>query len=50
MRNYAKEINEIFVSTSAKCNEGINELFEEIAKKYTGNKNIKMEDSLEQDK
>ena len=50
VRNYAKEINAIFVSTSAKCNEGINELFEEIAKKYTGTKNIKMEDSLEQDK
>ena len=49
VRNYAKEINAIFVSTSAKCNEGINELFEEIAKKYTGTKNIKMEDSLEQD-
>ena len=35
-RNFAKEIGAIFVSTSAKNSEGINSLFEEIAKKYTG--------------
>ena len=32
-RNFAKELNAIFISTSAKSSEGINNLFEEIAKK-----------------
>ena len=35
-RNFAKELNAIFVTTSAKSSEGINSLFEEIAKKYSG--------------
>ena len=39
-RNFAKEINAIFISTSAKNSEGINNLFEEIAKKYTGSTNV----------
>ncbi len=39
-RNFAKEIDAIFVSTSAKNSEGINSLFEEIAKKYTGSSKI----------
>lgn len=39
-RNFAKELNAIFVSTSAKNSEGINNLFEEIAKKYTGSSTI----------
>ena len=39
-RNFAKELNAIFISTSAKSSEGINNLFEEIAKKHTGAKNI----------
>ena len=39
-RNFAKEISAIFISTSAKNSEGINNLFEEIAKKYTGSSNI----------
>ena len=39
-RNFAKELNAIFISTSAKSSEGINSLFEEIAKKHTGSSNI----------
>ena len=39
-RNFAKELNAIFISTSAKSSEGINSLFEEIAKKYSGATNI----------
>ena len=44
VRNYAKEINAMFFSTSAKNYEGINNLFEEIAKKYTGATNVKIID------
>ena len=43
-RNFAKELNAIFISTSAKSSEGINSLFEEIAKKYTGSTNIKIKE------
>jgi small GTP-binding protein len=43
-RNFAKELNAIFISTSAKSSEGINSLFEEIAKKYTGSANIKIKE------
>ena len=43
-RNFAKELNAIFISTSAKSSEGINSLFEEIAKKYTGATNIKIKE------
>ena len=39
-RNFAKELNAIFISTSAKSSEGINNLFEEIVKKHTGATNI----------
>ena len=39
-RNFAKELNAIFISTSAKISEGINNLFEVIAKKHTGATNI----------
>ena len=35
-RNYAKEINALFVSTSAKNNFGVCDLFIDIAKKYSG--------------
>ena len=35
-RNFAKEINAIFVTTSAKNSSGIDDLFIKIAKKYTG--------------
>ena len=43
-RNFAKELNAIFISTSAKSSEGINSLFEEIAKKYTGSSTIKIKE------
>ena len=43
-RNFAKELNAIFISTSAKNSDGINNLFEEIAKKYTGSTNIKIKE------
>ena len=43
-RNFAKELNAIFISTSAKSSEGINSLFEEIAKKYTGSTDIKIKE------
>ena len=43
-RNYAKENNSIFMTTSAKSSEGINSLFEEIAKKYTGSSNVKIKE------
>ena len=33
-------MNAIFVTTSAKSSEGINSLFEEIAKKYSGATNV----------
>ena len=35
-RQYAKEINAMFAVTSAKNNAGVNDLFLEIAKKYSG--------------
>ena len=35
-RNYANEVNAIYAKTSAKDNIGVNDLFEEIAKKYSG--------------
>ena len=35
-RNFAKEINAIFATTSAKNRSGIDDLFLKIAKKYTG--------------
>ena len=49
-RNFAKELNAIFVTTSAKSSEGINSLFEEIAKKYSGATNItiKEEEDVEE--
>ena len=43
-RNYAKENNCIFMTTSAKNSEGINGLFEEIAKKYTGASSVKIKE------
>ena len=39
-RNFGKELGAIFTSTSAKNTMGINNLFEEIAKKYTGSSTI----------
>ena len=46
-RNYAKEINALYVSTSAKNSNGINNLFEEIAKKYTGATNVEIKEEGE---
>ena len=46
-RDFAKELGAIFVSTSAKNSEGINNLFEEIAKKYTGSSKINIKEDFE---
>ena len=46
-RDFAKELGAIFVSTSAKNSEGINNLFEEIAKKYTGSSKITIKEDFE---
>ena len=42
--NIPSSLNAIFISTSAKSSEGINSLFEEIAKKYTGSSTIKIKE------
>ena len=50
-RNYAKSINAIFARTSAKDNTGVNDLFLEIAKKYTGTDSemtIEQKDEIEE--
>ena len=39
-REFAQQLGAIFVSTSAKNSSGINNLFEEIAKKHTGSNRI----------
>ena len=53
-RNFGKELGAIFVNTSAKNTQGINNLFEEIAKKYTGSSTITIKeeegDAAEEDK
>ena len=36
VRNYEKKINTVFARTSAKTSYGVNDLFLEISKKYTG--------------
>ena len=46
-RDFAKELGAIFVSTSAKNSEGINNLFEEIAKKYSGSSKITIKEDFE---
>ena len=43
-RNFANDLNAIFISTSAKNNEGIFNIFEELAKKYTGATDIKIKE------
>jgi small GTP-binding protein len=50
-RKYAKSINAIFARTSAKNNVGVNDLFLEIAKKYTGTDSeltIEQKDEIEE--
>ena len=42
-RNYAKEIGAIFCSTSAKNDYGITDVFIQIAKKYSGNDDIRVQ-------
>ena len=42
-RNYAKEIGALFCSTSAKKSYGISDLFLQIAKKYSGKDNIRIQ-------
>ena len=53
VRNYANEIGALFCSTSAKTNVGINDLFIQIVKKYTGSEDVKIkideDDSPEKD-
>ena len=46
-RNFAKELGAIFVSTTAKQIEPINDLFIQIAKKYTGSSEIIIKDEEE---
>ena len=48
-RNFAKELNAIYVSTSAKNSDGINDLFEKIAKKHTGASKIKIVEDVGED-
>ena len=43
-RAFADKIGAIFVSTTAKQVESINDLFIQIAKKYTGSENIEIKD------
>jgi len=46
-RNFAEKIGAIFVSTTATQVESINDLFIQIAKKYTGSQNIEIKDEEE---
>ena len=39
-RDFAKKIGAFYIATSAKNNDGINNLFEEIAKKHAGSSNV----------
>ena len=48
-RKYAEELGADFVKTSAKNSEGINELFLNIAKKFTGDENTKAKEGNEED-
>ena len=46
-RNFAEKLGAIFVSTTATSVESINDLFTQIAKKYTGSSNIEIKDEEE---
>ena len=48
-RDFAKQIGAIFCSTSAKNRFGIDDLFLEIAKKYTGDENVKIKNDGDSD-
>ena len=48
-RNYSKSINASFFAISAKDSISINELFKDIAKKYSGAKNVKIMDTSDDD-
>jgi small GTP-binding protein len=48
-RDYAKEIGATFHTTSAKNNDGINDLFLNIAKKYTGDENTKIKEGNDEE-
>lgn len=48
-REYAKEIGALFCLTSAKNAYGINDLFIQIAKKYTGEENINIKNDNDED-
>jgi small GTP-binding protein len=47
-RKFAGDMGALFVSTSAKTMETINQLFIEIAKKYTGSTNVKIKEEEEE--
>ena len=46
-RNYAETINAMFFVVSAKDSNSINEMFKDIAKKYSGAKNVIIEDAAD---
>ena len=48
-REFAKEIDAKFYLTSARNNSGINDLFANIAKEFTGDENVKMKEGNEDD-
>ena len=48
-RNFANELNAIYVSTSAKNSDGINELFEKKEKKHTGSSKITIREDVGED-
>jgi len=48
-RNYAETINALFFVVSAKDSTSINEMFKEIAKKYSGANSVNIEDAVDDD-
>ena len=48
-KKYAKEMNASFVQTSAKDSSGINKLFLEIAKKYSGSNSVSIIEEIDDD-
>ena len=48
-RNYAETINALYFVVSAKDSTSINEMFKEIAKKYSGANSVNIEDAVDDD-